>query len=353
MGPTIQATTTFTSSNSNSNSPNTRSLDSPTVTAEMILSPYRNPPYRSPTPNTSTTSPPPANPSPKRKRSESVGQQPSEALRIQTNLREDLEDPVSGCDSPRSKVAEKFRELDIDRPVTLEGEAGGDEAKVKRKRLKGNPRFYRPSPSPINERVVAETPATKQRDAEIPLPDGQIEIQETPQLVRQHSSSPSESEEALDNFRNAFRSSKQPVFDAKIMLSPEATPLPPSPRVMISPPQPRDPIPDRALSPLQLNDDLSLDQAALTWQDSEITGHEIDSSLGDDGLGINGIGFRPTPAMAYARSQKRKQQVSEWKAREARDARQRRMERRRGGSGGDGGGGGSGVRRVVRFEEVG
>jgi hypothetical protein len=76
----------------------------------------------------------------------------------------------------------------------------------------------------------------------------------------------------------------------------------------------------------------SPDRAALTWKDSEITGHRIDAASGDDdGEGINGIGFRPTPAMASARRQKRRQQVSEWKAREARDARQRRLDRRRGG----------------------
>ena len=77
----------------------------------------------------------------------------------------------------------------------------------------------------------------------------------------------------------------------------------------------------------------------------------------DDGEGINGIGFRPTAAIASARSEKRKQQVSEWRAREAREARQKRFERRRGGSDGkgSGGGGGGGVgvgkARIVRFAE--
>ena len=71
----------------------------------------------------------------------------------------------------------------------------------------------------------------------------------------------------------------------------------------------------------------------MTWQESEITGHEIDASVDDDGEGINGIGFKPTAAIAEARSQKRKQQVSEWRAREAREARQRRFEKRRGSGG--------------------
>lgn len=68
----------------------------------------------------------------------------------------------------------------------------------------------------------------------------------------------------------------------------------------------------------------------LTWHDSEITGHLADPSTDpdDDGTGLNGIGFRPTPAIAYARSQKRRQQLNEWKARETREARAKRHDRR-------------------------
>ncbi|KAF2252529.1 hypothetical protein BU26DRAFT_517133 [Trematosphaeria pertusa] len=75
--------------------------------------------------------------------------------------------------------------------------------------------------------------------------------------------------------------------------------------------------------------------SALTWQDNEITGHLVDPSIDpeDDGTGLNGIGFKPTPALAYARAQKRRQQVLEWKAREAREARAKRTERRRRGIG--------------------
>ncbi|MCJ1337142.1 hypothetical protein MMC09_002421 [Bachmanniomyces sp. S44760] len=71
---------------------------------------------------------------------------------------------------------------------------------------------------------------------------------------------------------------------------------------------------------------------SLIWLDSEITGHEP-TDPSDDGYGINGIGFRPTPALAYQRAQKRKQQVKEWKEREGREARGRRIERRRGQAG--------------------
>jgi len=66
----------------------------------------------------------------------------------------------------------------------------------------------------------------------------------------------------------------------------------------------------------------------LTWQDSEITGH-LALDPDDDLTGMNGIVFKPTPQVAYARAQARRKQVTEWKNREAREARARRAEGRR------------------------
>jgi len=74
--------------------------------------------------------------------------------------------------------------------------------------------------------------------------------------------------------------------------------------------------------------DPSEEEDLFTWHDHEITGHLMQDAY-DDGYGINGIGFRPTAALAYARSQRRKQQIAEWRARETKDARQMRSERRR------------------------
>ncbi|KAJ5903003.1 hypothetical protein N7504_005386 [Penicillium tannophilum] len=65
----------------------------------------------------------------------------------------------------------------------------------------------------------------------------------------------------------------------------------------------------------------------FTWHDHEITGHDP-TDPADDGYGINGVGFRPTAAIAWARSQKRQKQVAEWKTREAREAREKRRQRR-------------------------
>ncbi|KAH9205617.1 hypothetical protein DL95DRAFT_317272 [Leptodontidium sp. 2 PMI_412] len=70
-------------------------------------------------------------------------------------------------------------------------------------------------------------------------------------------------------------------------------------------------------------------EPSLTWHDDEITGHDP-TDPDDDGEGINGIGFKPTPAEAYARTQKRRQQMAEYRNREAREARKMRSERRRG-----------------------
>ncbi|KAM7186833.1 hypothetical protein V8F33_011591 [Rhypophila sp. PSN 637] len=70
-------------------------------------------------------------------------------------------------------------------------------------------------------------------------------------------------------------------------------------------------------------------RASLTWHDDEITIYDPDDS-DDDGTGINGIGFKPTPAIAYARTVRRRQQLAEYKKREEREARAKRNQRRRG-----------------------
>ena len=66
----------------------------------------------------------------------------------------------------------------------------------------------------------------------------------------------------------------------------------------------------------------------LWWHDEEITGHNPNDPT-DDGYGINGVGFLPTPAIADARAERRRKQIAEWKNREAREARQKRGDRRR------------------------
>ncbi|KAI1129804.1 hypothetical protein F5Y10DRAFT_145677 [Nemania abortiva] len=69
-------------------------------------------------------------------------------------------------------------------------------------------------------------------------------------------------------------------------------------------------------------------RAALTWREDEITVYDPEDK-DDDGTGINGIGFKPTAAVAYHRAQKRRQQLAEYKKREESEARARRSQRRR------------------------
>ena len=95
---------------------------------------------------------------------------------------------------------------------------------------------------------------------------------------------------------------------------------------------------------------------SLTWHDSEITIYDPDDS-DDDGTGINGIGFKPTPAIAYARTVRRRQQLAEYRKREERDARAKRSLRRRGASPASGlletaGAAGKKTKRRVRFLEA-
>ncbi|KAL7820782.1 hypothetical protein V8C26DRAFT_393324 [Trichoderma gracile] len=70
-------------------------------------------------------------------------------------------------------------------------------------------------------------------------------------------------------------------------------------------------------------------RASLTWHEDEITIYDPDDK-DDDGTGINGVGFKPTPALAHARIMKRRQQMAEYRKREENEARNKRMQRRRG-----------------------
>lgn len=68
-------------------------------------------------------------------------------------------------------------------------------------------------------------------------------------------------------------------------------------------------------------------QASLTWREDEITGYDPEDPE-DDGEGINGVGFRPSPAEAYDRMRKRKKQLAGYRKQEAKEARRLRRERR-------------------------
>lgn len=63
------------------------------------------------------------------------------------------------------------------------------------------------------------------------------------------------------------------------------------------------------------------------WHASEITGWSPDDP-DEDNYGINGVGYAKSTSRAWAISQKRKQQIADYRSRETREARQKRHERR-------------------------
>lgn len=258
------------------------------------------------------STPPPDSPT-KRKRAHSNR---TLDLRVETAVHADLlDESASGCDSPRTKVADKFKDLELQRSKSPLGLQSHDEDGGRsRKRMKRNESLDSPAPSPTVVVEIGETPDCYAKGS-----------------IVQRPSPPSSSPMQQTSFTAV-----------RVLVSP-----PPQPASKPLPSSGSTKPDDGSLSPLPCSGDLTPDQAALTWQDDEITGHQLDLGGDDDGEGINGIGFRPTPAIAYARSQRRKQQVSEWKAREGREARQRRIEKRRGLSIGSGGKGTEG--RSVRF----
>ncbi|KAK7757347.1 hypothetical protein SLS62_000359 [Diatrype stigma] len=69
-------------------------------------------------------------------------------------------------------------------------------------------------------------------------------------------------------------------------------------------------------------------RAALTWHEDEITVYDPEDK-DDDRRGMDGVGFKPSPAIAYQREQMRRRQLAEYRRREENDARARRNQRRR------------------------
>lgn len=269
----------------------------------MILSPYLNPPYKTPTPEGSTSPPPIAPSSPKRKRNDST-ESIDTSLQLDTDIQSDS-NHMSGMNSPRTKVATKLEALDI-RQVKQPIVAIPDDGRHRfpRNRVK---RIKR-TPTRQEDQIphVTETPDQSERQEPSNIATPVPEISETPDCRTERPASPPLSPKNLKATHNATDASTIPLS--------------------VDLPTPG------SVSPLPKRSELTSDQASLTWQEDEITGHDIDiTDANDDGEGINGIGFKPTPAIAYARQQRRKQQVNEWRAREAREARQRRMDRRRGG----------------------
>lgn len=258
-------------------------------------------------------------PSPKRKR-DTAANAPhiSTGLRIVSTPRGSPE--PSDVDSPGNAVADQFQGMTIAGwPIPMSPLSPTDIA-PKKPKLEAHQEgrtpledFMHVETSPDEGEMVPDTTSNMSQT------DGAREIPETPQ-PQAHTQTPRTFAEVMASPQPvAFASSPT---DSSVKQSKQHEQMSKS---RGRPPQPR----SRKKSP-------SPPLPSLTWQDSEITGHLVDPSTDpdDDGTGINGIGFRPTPAMAYARAQKRRQQVMEWRARETKEARAKRSERRRRGVGG-------------------
>lgn len=252
--------------------------------------------------------------------------------------------------SPRSKVAEGLRTLKL-RP------ARSRSITPTRPELNGQqdaPKGVRPIASMRQQRAAGDLDSQGSFLPATPRPlaaQAQVhEIRETPGAYTRFPSSPPPSPPSQTLRRNPSHKSEVAM---RLLSPPPPTPAA-SPAKGTLHMEAGHAASDLTLRPAE-EADADAD-TSMTWQDSEITGHEIDTTSGDDGEGINGIGFRPTPAMAAARSMSRQRQISEWRAREAREARQRRFEKRKT-SGGradavKGKGGAAQIRRVVHFDKL-
>jgi hypothetical protein len=235
-------------------------------------------------------------------------------------------------------VADQFRDLNIKAPIPVDFGAGGGAGGDGEEDMEGRKRARR-SDSVNSGRVELDGFQHMKIDADCP------EIPETPQpkaATRKNLGISNALVNMAENDGDEDTDALRVNPPTKFLSAPRQRKKSPSPPMMLD----------------------------SFWQDSEITGHLIGPAQDpdDDGTGINGIGFRPTPALAYARAQRRRQQVQEWKAREAKEARAKRSERRRRGvgtgmRGGNRGGtglvadngsgaedaGSDGSKRIVRF----
>lgn len=311
---------------------------------------------------------------PKRKRTDAAGDDVPSQLNIHFSFEVSQGLLSDGGDSPRTKVAHRFRGLALadsgggaaaadgrvhdtetdpgrDTPDadTDKMEVDEDESKM-RKRSKltppsvpsdGSPRpkhqtlpLIQPQPLPqlSAERVeIPETPAVQKTDPHIAAGPESRSVLDNGNVVTKPGSTfgqPAADDAALTTGPAKIPSTKQsstannrPLESLKSKGRRRAgtPPLAASASKLRNPDQPSDAAAE-VIDPIR---------AALTWHEDEITVYDPDDE-DDDGVGINGIGFKPTPAIAYARTMKRKQQLAEYKKREEREARARRSSRRRG-----------------------
>lgn len=277
---------------------------------------------------------------PKRKRTDVVNEDAPSPLHTYFSFEVDASNaPTAGGSSPRSKVAHTFRGLAL--VDSGGGVAAGD---PQQPRARG----AAPLDTDIAERMEIDKDESKMRKRSRISPEPP-KTQETPQT-------PDIRKDEYNTTSINDVSPKTTNDNPQISINQTSLPTSPatSPAKLLQPQGPVDNRPIEALKPNNRKragtpplvgprpkagnadqprntDDEIVDpvRAALTWQEDEITIYDPEDA-DDDGVGINGIGFKPTPAIAYARTMKRKQQLADYKKREEREARARRSHRRRG-----------------------
>lgn len=266
----------------------------------------------------------PAAPSPKRKRDEKPHspQHRVTSRRLDTLPEKQMlssgDDIDAEVQTPRSRVAHSLGELEI------EGTGG-----VSRLDLLGTFGTSKLDNSETRKQVKSAQ-------------NGLKEIPETPQACSKTVSGPTG---AINFDRNGPLNNqhKKVIFTGANSTNTPTTlsttlPSRPSHKQPASPPSPDPPsgrFSPAPSPPITPENSVSQEPASLHWEESEITGHNP-SDPEDDGEGINGVGFKPTAAIARARSERRRKQLADYKSREDKDARDARAKmaalRRRKGS---------------------
>ncbi|OAQ66421.1 hypothetical protein VFPPC_14333 [Pochonia chlamydosporia 170] len=246
---------------------------------------------------------------PKRKRD---GETPLSPIKFSFDLSK-TESAEDGSSSPRSRVAHRFRGLALGSGggVVNDDAEDGDSPDSARKRQRSDEvmadaaevdlQQQRASPTPLSKKVSSQGAATSTGDLSARLRSSVDDIPEpdTNSPRRRRAGTP------------PLKLKKSPKKPKKNVVE-ETEPIVPGEYD-------------------EDDDDVVVDpvRAALTWHEDEITIYDPNDE-DDDGTGINGVGFRPTPAIAHARAMRRRHQMAEYRKREESEARAKRSQRRRG-----------------------
>ncbi|KAF5010687.1 hypothetical protein FDECE_3147 [Fusarium decemcellulare] len=226
--------------------------------------------------------------------------------------------PEDGSNSPRSRVAHKFRGLALESGGGAASSDDSDARESLRKRQRPD-ELMRDAPPTVQEVVDLDGKSVLPTD-DLPL-DGSREVprdKAAGELDEQRKLA--EAPKPMDGGLHRAYPSINRLSESKSRVKKRTG----SPPLRMKRPS-RRPFDNADEAEMEIVDPV---RAALTWHEDEITIYDPEDE-DDDGTGINGIGFKPTPALAQARTMKRRQQMAEYRKREESEARARRNQRRR------------------------